>query len=111
MDKLHKLRKNVEHEFQSIPPDAEKIPATGKQRDLVESLAVQWGASDGAAKQYVEKAITHAESLQASRQHRYDLFTKWSYVLYTVGAIVILAGKLIEREADAADIESLRGGE
>jgi hypothetical protein len=111
MEKLHKLRDSVQLEFQSIPPDADKIPATPKLRDLVDSLATQWDASDGAAKQYVEKTITHAESLQSSRQHRYDLFTKWSYVLYTVGAVVILAGKLIEREADPADIESLQNGE
>jgi len=111
MEKLHKLRDNVQLEFQSIPPDADKVPATQKQRDLVGSLAAQWDTSDAAAKQYVEKTITHAESLQASRQHRYDLFTKWSYVLYTVGAIVILAGKLIEREADPGDIQSLQDGE
>jgi len=111
MKKLNQLRQNVELEFQFIPPDADQIPATPKQRELVDSLVTQWDASDGAAKDYVEKAITHAESLQASRQHRYELFTKWSYVLYTVGAVVILAGKVIEREADPGDVETLRDGE
>ena len=111
MEKLHKLREDVQLQFQSIPPDDEKIPATREQRDLVDSLATQWDASDGAAKQYVETAIGRAESLQASRQQRYELFTRWSYVLYTVGAVVIFAGKLTEKEVIPGDIESLRDGQ
>jgi hypothetical protein len=46
------------------------------------------------------KLLSEADSLEEEKQKRYELLTKWSYVLFSVGWILGLVGKIIGVESD-----------
>jgi hypothetical protein len=82
--------------FEKNGPTDTKRPSTSEQRAAVLRAMTQFNDADKAVFSYLANEVARADSEQTKARHRYETFTVWSYVLFGLGWLVGLIGKIYD---------------
>jgi hypothetical protein len=83
----------------------EKKAQTNEQQQLSDQALKLPSQATELVDAYVSLASSRADQEHQKMQHRYEVFTNWSYGLFSLGWTLALVGKLLEPESEPLEVE------